>query len=196
MIFLKELQCLDADDRLPGRTVVTTMVTRATCSIGWHFKQILFISCNREYAPREETPMSLKYFSSDPGNVNTRIILLSYYKVALSVQMDIEDISTTSTKYRYFYPHRPNEAFIVSCLPLVRNCKMPNHHTRNRPWNTNQQFLRYPRNLSDLSTVAALSSSHVNVLVSYILVQHIEAETKWPPFRRRHFQTHFLEWKY
>ena len=25
--------------------------------------------------------------------------------------------------------------------------------------------------------------------------QHIEAETKWPPFPRRHFQTHFLEWK-
>ena len=24
----------------------------------------------------------------------------------------------------------------------------------------------------------------------------IEAETKWTPFRRRHFQTHFLEWKY
>ena len=25
---------------------------------------------------------------------------------------------------------------------------------------------------------------------------HIEAETKWPPFCRLHFQTHFLEWKY
>ena len=24
---------------------------------------------------------------------------------------------------------------------------------------------------------------------------HIEAETKWPPFSRRHFQMHFLEWK-
>ena len=24
----------------------------------------------------------------------------------------------------------------------------------------------------------------------------IEAETKWPTFRRRHFQMHFLEWKY
>ena len=24
---------------------------------------------------------------------------------------------------------------------------------------------------------------------------HIEAETKWPPFRRRHFQVHFHEWK-
>ena len=23
---------------------------------------------------------------------------------------------------------------------------------------------------------------------------HIEAETKWPPFRRRHFQVNFLEW--
>ena len=25
--------------------------------------------------------------------------------------------------------------------------------------------------------------------------KHIEAETKWPPFRRRHFQSHFREWK-
>ena len=27
------------------------------------------------------------------------------------------------------------------------------------------------------------------------LVMHIEAETKWTPFRRRHLQVHFLEWK-
>ena len=27
------------------------------------------------------------------------------------------------------------------------------------------------------------------------LVYHIEAKTKWPLFRRRHFETHFLEWK-
>ena len=25
--------------------------------------------------------------------------------------------------------------------------------------------------------------------------KHIEAETKWKPFRRQHFQMHFLEWK-
>ena len=25
--------------------------------------------------------------------------------------------------------------------------------------------------------------------------QHIEAETKWPPLARQHFQVHFLEWK-
>ena len=25
--------------------------------------------------------------------------------------------------------------------------------------------------------------------------QHIEAETKWTPFRRRHFEVHFIEWK-
>ena len=24
---------------------------------------------------------------------------------------------------------------------------------------------------------------------------HIETKTKWPPFHRRHFETHFLEWK-
>ena len=28
---------------------------------------------------------------------------------------------------------------------------------------------------------------------AYINLIHIGAETKWPPFRRRHFQTHFLE---
>ena len=27
------------------------------------------------------------------------------------------------------------------------------------------------------------------------VLKHIEAETKWPPFSRRHFRTHFLEWK-
>ena len=27
-------------------------------------------------------------------------------------------------------------------------------------------------------------------------IEHIEAETTWPPFSRRHFQMHFLEWKY
>ena len=31
--------------------------------------------------------------------------------------------------------------------------------------------------------------------VSLITPWHIEAETKLPPFRRRHFQMHFLKWK-
>ena len=26
-------------------------------------------------------------------------------------------------------------------------------------------------------------------------IYHIGAETKWTPFRRRHFQVHFQEWK-
>ena len=32
--------------------------------------------------------------------------------------------------------------------------------------------------------------------VAVTCLQHIEAETKWPPFSRRYFQMHFLEWKY
>ena len=32
---------------------------------------------------------------------------------------------------------------------------------------------------------------------SYMVVlKHIETETKWPTFRRRHCEMHFLEWKY
>ena len=37
-------------------------------------------------------------------------------------------------------------------------------------------------------TYKELTSSHIN--------PYIEAETKWPPFSRRQFQMHFLEWKY
>ena len=34
------------------------------------------------------------------------------------------------------------------------------------------------------------------LIAEYITVQyHIEAQTKWPPVSRRHFQTHLLEWK-
>ena len=29
-----------------------------------------------------------------------------------------------------------------------------------------------------------------------IFMLNIEAETTWPPFSRRHFEMHFLEWKY
>ena len=28
------------------------------------------------------------------------------------------------------------------------------------------------------------------------VINHIEDETKWPPFGRGHFQMHFLEWKH
>ena len=34
-----------------------------------------------------------------------------------------------------------------------------------------------------------------NQHIVYIWYYHIEAETKWPPFRGLHFQVHFLEWK-
>ena len=49
---------------------------------------------------------------------------------------------------------------------------------------------------SILSVIAAPSDGVSWLLVTQLLtVKHIEAETKWTPFRRRHFQVHFLEWK-
>ena len=52
-----------------------------------------------------------------------------------------------------------------------------------------------------LSNVNVITAGIVWVVIQQvkqtIVTYHynIEAETKWPPFRRRHFQTHFLEWK-
>ena len=36
---------------------------------------------------------------------------------------------------------------------------------------------------------------HQSQVTHVCLSWHIEAETKWPPFSRRHFQIHFREWK-
>ena len=37
---------------------------------------------------------------------------------------------------------------------------------------------------------------HCNAFICFlIIIDHIEAETKWPPFGSRHFKIHFLEWK-
>ena len=43
---------------------------------------------------------------------------------------------------------------------------------------------------SRLLTILEISS--VGILVCHKLFKHIEAVTKWTPFRRRHSQTHFL----
>ena len=37
--------------------------------------------------------------------------------------------------------------------------------------------------------------THLDIFIEPC-IWHIEAETKWPPFLRRRFQVHYLEWKY
>ena len=45
--------------------------------------------------------------------------------------------------------------------------------------------------LQKKTSLPVINPPHMKILI----IQHIEAEAKWPPFRRRYFQTHFLEWK-
>ena len=40
-----------------------------------------------------------------------------------------------------------------------------------------------------------LNCSHV-ILGGFFILKHIEAETKWPPFRIWHFQTHLIQWNF
>ena len=49
--------------------------------------------------------------------------------------------------------------------------------------------LQHFRTLAILDQVMAC---HLSPLWHQAITQHIEAETKWPPFRRRHFQMHFF----
>ena len=59
--------------------------------------------------------------------------------------------------------------------------------------------MSYPtRSTKKVVSISILCQIFANVVyvLSYIyVILHIEAETKWPPFFRRHFQMHFREWK-
>ena len=63
-------------------------------------------------------------------------------------------------------------------------------------YTTTSSNLNIPRAslLSSIHLFCIMISWHANA--SPDGSSHIEAETKWPPFPRRHFQTYFLEWKY
>ena len=40
-----------------------------------------------------------------------------------------------------------------------------------------------------------MDGNRIYSLMCWQISSHCEAETKWPPFHRRYFQMHFLEWK-
>ena len=70
--------------------------------------------------------------------------------------------------------------------------------TANRSLNsiTRKYLIMSTRNYCPFSKNCDWCSSLVLLLESILLTYlHIEAETKWPPFRRRHLQSHFREWK-
>ena len=51
-------------------------------------------------------------------------------------------------------------------------------------------------NMSQLYQLSCYLPDTFLIIMHSDLTQHIEGETKWPPFRRWHFQMCFLEWKY
>ena len=55
-----------------------------------------------------------------------------------------------------------------------------------------QRYIQYSRNL-DMFLLLSIISNKVWWITHYL---HIEADTKLPPFSRRHFQIHFLKWSY
>ena len=59
--------------------------------------------------------------------------------------------------------------------------------------------ISYPRRSTKqvvfISILCQIVAIVVYVLLCLCVILHIEAETKWSPFFRRHFQMHFREWK-
>ena len=58
------------------------------------------------------------------------------------------------------------------------------------PWDVKLDKWKYP--IHNMPRQTTLHQLYCLTLRCY----HIEAETKWPTFSRRHFQMHFLQWKY
>ena len=57
----------------------------------------------------------------------------------------------------------------------------------------NKKGYPHPSGLLHWYDYSSISESTLNDMGKHI-TWHIEAQTKWLPFRRRHFQMHFLQW--
>ena len=75
--------------------------------------------------------------------------------------------------------------------PFVRGIHRLLQHTitRTTSWET------WSQDKETLSILLDLCERNPPVTVGFPQKVHIKAETKWPPFCRRHFQVHFCEWK-
>ena len=82
----------------------------------------------------------------------------------------------------WHYSHNGVSVLVADGLMLIRCQGVCNHHEKVGRW-------PLVRNLLGECWRIWVNNSYQPV------VKHIEAKTKWPPFRRRHFQTHFLQWK-
>ena len=57
-------------------------------------------------------------------------------------------------------------------------------------------------NFTNIDFVWSLGSAHIIILIiifgtpTLTMIEHIETETKLPPFYKQHFQVYFLEWKW
>ena len=125
----------------------------------------------------------------------------------------IPEIITERKKTSFCLPSKifiPQLSTRVRGIPCHKNGNMLKMHL----WKFQIIGMKF-LNLSDTSTQQLIYSDTLKVgaqwmrfyILSCSLVtkhslcttakfwMHIEAGTTWPPFRRRHFQTHFLQWK-
>ena len=80
---------------------------------------------------------------------------------------------------KYFHP----TCWVCSYHILVKRCR------REKYWSCNLLHVRLCNMHRDCCLIFIWNKVEFRL-------KHIEAEAKWPPFARRHFQMDFLEWKY
>ena len=95
--------------------------------------------------------------------------------------------TNTGNAVSWSTPHGRDRRIVQGCrisigsiLEIMQSCTKPSRYTP----------IRYTINASavdDPTTPGTMTSA---------AIKHIDAETKWPTFRRRHVQVRFLEWKY
>ena len=78
-----------------------------------------------------------------------------------------------------------NVSIINTSLKIIHNFQDIHHYIANLRKVYVYSIIRYCQH-------SKFATSHPITILAW----HIEAELEWPPFRRRYFQMHFLEWKF
>ena len=87
------------------------------------------------------------------------------------------------------------------CVPISQPTPQPCHTSPSRNLGL-KQYSRSVRNHHKITSCRIPNALNTQfrrwIIVKFCKEHgryHIEAETKWTPFHRRHFEVHFLEWK-
>ena len=131
---------------------------------------------------------------------STQLKGVYFQKYTVSINCNI-GLKPTLVYLPHYYWVQKVQSYLCAKYQLVSTCAHTKTHTKHCAWQIfqekNRSFHTWIANIEKVQKCihSRYSLGFINSFLASLTHWLIEAETKWRPFRRRHFQMHFLQLK-